>query len=234
MKKITAFFIPLFCLTLHVEGQTKRSYKAGDIVDKGIISEVGVDNFFHSDTITAEVWQRIWKKSFKENCTVPRQNLLYLKVIHANGEGQAQVGEMICNKLIAADLLKIFKQLYAINYPIERMVLVDNYDADDERSMAANNTSCFNFRAVIGTTKLSHHSRGMAVDINPLYNPCVHTRTGLIEPANGRPYAYDRKKKTAKFPIIDHDDPCYKLFTSYGFEWGGNWTKNIDYQHFEK
>lgn len=57
------------------------------------------------------------------------------------------------------------------------MTLIDNYDADDERSMTANNTSAFCYRTVAGSTKLSTHSRGLAVDINPLYNPYVKSKT---------------------------------------------------------
>lgn len=54
------------------------------------------------------------------------------------------------------------------------MVLIDEYDAQDGPSlMRANNSSAFNFRFVAGTGVLSSHSRGMAVDINPLYNPYV-------------------------------------------------------------
>ena len=53
------------------------------------------------------------------------------------------------------------------------MVLIDEYDAQDGPSIRANNSSAFNFRFIAGTGVLSNHSRGMAVDINPLYTPYV-------------------------------------------------------------
>ena len=99
--------------------------------------------------------------------------------------------------------------------------------------MRANNSSAFNFRYISGTKSLSRHSRGMAVDINPLYNPYVRYRGSrtLVEPANAKPYV-DRSKD---FPYkIVKGDLCYRLFKKYGFTWGGDWKNSKDYQHFEK
>src|SRR3712207_7411314 len=41
-------------------------------------------------------------------------------------------------------IVSAFGRLYDIRFPIERMVTVEAYDADDGASMAANNTSAFN------------------------------------------------------------------------------------------
>ena len=189
---------------------------------------------FSIDTISDQLFQRIWEKSYKRDCTVPRSELRYLQVAHYNGKGEVVQGELICNKQIANDLLEIFKELYKQKYPIERMQLIDDYDADDERSMEANNTSCFNFRTIAGSKKLSKHSRGMAIDINPLYNPYVRRLsdgTLQVQPEKGRQYANRKKKIPYK---IDRHDLCYRLFIQHGFTWGGSWTTRQDYQHFEK
>ena len=99
--------------------------------------------------------------------------------------------------------------------------------------MAANNTTCFNYRTVAGSSKLSAHSLGKAVDINPLYNPCVKTRHGhtTIQPARGKAYTDRNRKFNYK---IDRQDLCYRLFRQHGFTWGGDWRSLKDYQHFEK
>ena len=187
---------------------------------------------FIQQEISDSLFARIRGKSYKENCTTPRSDLRYLRVLHYNKEGEVLEGELICHKTIANDLLEIFRELYQAKYPIERMVLVDEYDANDEASMRANNSSAFNFRYVSGTRTLSRHSRGMAIDINPLYNPYVRQRGGrtLVEPSNAQPYA-DRSKD---FPYkIVKGDLCYRLFKKYGFTWGGDWKNSKDYQHFE-
>ena len=195
-------------------------------------AQVLEDRFTQSE-ITDAIFTQIKGKSFKDNCTTPRADLRYLKVLHYNKDGEVLEGEMICHKSIANDLLAIFQELYKAKYPIERMKLVDEYEADDEASMRANNSSAFNFRYISGTKSLSRHSRGMAVDINPLYNPYVRYRGGrtLVEPVNAKPYV-DRSKD---FPYkIVKGDLCYRLFKKYGFTWGGDWKNSKDYQHFEK
>ena len=189
---------------------------------------------FAIDTISDAVFQRMLGKSYKYDCTVKREDLRYLHIIHYDGEGKEVQGELVCNKLIANDLIEIFKELHKQKYPIERMRLIDDYDGDDERSMQANNTSCFNFRAIAGSKKLSKHSQGLAIDINPLYNPCVRFRKDgkmSVEPMTGRPYTNRNKP----FPYkIDKNDLCYRLFTKHGFKWGGDWRSLKDYQHFER
>ncbi len=189
---------------------------------------------FSIDTISDAVFQRMQGRSFPQHCTVPRSELRYLRVLHRNAADSICQGELVCNKSIAEDLLDIFRQLYEAHYPIEHIRLIDDYDADDERSMSDNNSSCFCFRTVAGTNKLSKHARGLAVDINTRYNPYVrHSRNGslLISPANGVPYANRSKKHIYK---IEEGDLCYRLFRQHGFIWGGQWRTMKDYQHFEK
>lgn len=213
---------------------TINAWNAGEKVSEKSIQTYGTDRCFEALTIDDALFQRIYKKSFKEDCTIDREDLRYLKVLHRNIQGEILLGEMICNKAIASDLLQIFRQLFDNAYPIERMVLIDNYDADDTKSMVANNSSAFNFRFISGTTTLSNHSKGMAIDINPLYNPYVKNRTDgslYVEPEEGREYA-DRSK-TFDYKI-EKGDLCYRLFIEHGFTWGGEWTSLKDYQHFEK
>ncbi len=175
--------------------------------------------------------------TYKEDCIVPREDLRYLLVLHKDKDGNTHQGEMVVHKLIAEDVLGIFEKLYDADYPIERMVLPDNYMADDETMMRDNNSSSFNFRFISHTTKISKHGLGMAVDINTLYNPYHKIVTNddgtteeVIEPATGEPYLDRIQEFEYK---INKNDLCYQLFIEKGFEWGGDWTDRKDYQHFE-
>ena len=184
---------------------------------------------FSVTTLSDSVFVRMQGKSFPEGCTVSRDDLRYVQVLHYDAKGQVHRGELVCNKAIAQDLLYIFKALYQARYPIECMQLIDDFGADDERSMRANNTSCFCYRVVAGSTKLSKHAQGLAIDINPLYNPYVKGRK--VQPATGRKYA----DRTQKHPYtIVRGDLLWRLFTERGFQWGGAWRSLKDYQHFEK
>lgn len=122
-----------------------------------------------------------------------------------------------------------------MKYPIERMQLIDAYHADDLKSMAANNTSAFNYRPVAGTNKLSNHSYGLAIDINPRINPYINSHKKLT-PTNGAVYqCRDPKKCKGKYAryMIQKNSKITKIFKKYGFSWGGDWVYSKDYQHFE-
>lgn len=176
----------------------------------------------------------MYGNSYKEDCSVPWSDLNYLNVQYYNFNHSVESGEIICNKKISQDLIEIFYDLYCNEYEIEHIQLVDHYMADDELSMEDNNTSCFNYRTVPGKKTLSKHSQGLAIDINPFFNPYV---TGLstgsitITPLGSDQYA----DRNAEFlHKITKNDLCYQLFVSHGFTWGGNWNSCKDYQHFEK
>ncbi len=211
-----------------------RQWKAGRQVSLADVEKFGLENCFAASEIDDSTFSRMRGKSYKSGCTIARSDLRYVKVLHYTAEEKIMTGEIVCHKSISNDLVEIFRALFNAKYPIERMVLVDEYDADDLRSMEANNTSCFNFRHVEGSKTLSNHSRGTAIDINPLYNPCVTRRrngTTSVSPASGKKYA-DRTK-TFDYKI-DTADMCYREFIKHGFTWGGNWRSKKDYQHFEK
>lgn len=187
---------------------------------------------FYIKPIPDDIFEKMQGKSYKENCTVPREELRYLHILHVGFDNNTHEGELIVNKRIAEDVLDIFKELYKAGYQIEKVRLIDEYNAQDELSMRDNNSSAFNFRYISYSTTLSKHAMGLAVDINTLYNPYIKQVDGRlnIEPANAVQYV-DRNRQ---FPHkIDHQDLCYKLFTKYGFEWGGDWEDSKDYQHFE-
>ena len=195
-------------------------------------AEPDPDKYFYAEEISDEVFARMQGKSYPEGCTTERGDLRYLSLLYKDTDGNTHEGELVCNKMIADKLTEIFRQLFDADYPIEKMVLIDEYGGDDDASMSDNNTSCFNYRVVSGTNNLSKHAMGLAVDINPRYNPYIRKVDGAesVEPENGKEYA-DRSKD---FPYkIDKEDLAYKLFTQAGFTWGGSWKSVKDYQHFE-
>ncbi len=189
---------------------------------------------FYYEPISNEVFKRISGISYPVDCTVSLDELRYVVLKYVDFNGETQNGELICNKELAQDMVEIFYELYTSGYQIESIKLVDEFNGDDTASMLANNTSCFNYRLVEGTTRLSNHALGRAIDINPFYNPYItYNKDGTtnISPKGSEPYA----DRSASFPYkIDENDLAYKLFKAHGFSWGGNWNSSKDYQHFEK
>lgn len=192
------------------------------------------DGFYYIE-LSSEIKEQITGLSYPaddSNIAISYDELRYVKLLYYDFDGFVHEGELIVNARLADEVTEIFLQLYQAKYPFTSIKLVDEYGqaADDELSMQANNTSAFNYRPVAGTKKLSFHSFGAAIDINPLLNPYVKA-DGSIYPANSADYV-DRSRD---FPgKIDHDDLAYRLFTAYGWEWGGDWTTPKDYQHFAK
>lgn len=167
-------------------------------------------------------------KSYHENERISFDDLKLVNVAYFGFDGKCYQGELVVNKVIAETMVEIFRDLYKVQYPIEKINLIDYYRGDDDLSMVDNNTSAFNYRVIAGSNKLSNHAYGLAIDINPLMNPYV-TNHGIFPP-EGAIYA---DRQDVRQGMIVSEDACYKAFTSRGFIWGGDWTRSKDYQHFE-
>lgn len=171
--------------------------------------------------------------SYVENDNISLEDLRYLRLLYVGFDEQTHVGELVVHESIADTILEIFHDLYENSYQIEKMRLIDDYGGDDHASLLDNNTSAFNYRVVEGSEKLSRHAYGLAIDINPFYNPYVTYPGGVehISPEGSEPYA-DRE---ADFPhkIGKDGDLCWQLFSEHGFTWGGDWKSLKDYQHFQ-
>jgi hypothetical protein len=177
-------------------------------------------------TVTAERLGLSWH----EGCPVGPDQLRLVKMSVLGFDGRVYRGELVVAADVVVDVVGTFAELYYHRYPIERMLTVEKYDADDDRSMAADNTSAFNCRAITGGTAWSNHSYGRAIDVNPVRNPYI-SASGTVYPPNGAPYV-DRTRADAG--LIHADDSTVQAFERRGWDWGGYWDTPIDYQHFEK
>lgn len=188
--------------------------------------------FFAYTEIPEFVFKKMNGVSYSDACPVPREDLRYLSVLYWGFDNKAHKGNLIVNRSMADAAVNVFFELYRASYPIESIALVDEFGGNDEVSMAKNNTSCFNCRAATGNGDAwSKHAYGLAIDINPLYNPYIG-EDGKVLPVIAKSQGYDNRDKT--FPYkIDENDFAYKIFTKYGFSWGGNWENIKDFQHFE-
>ncbi|MET1058787.1 MAG: M15 family metallopeptidase [Nocardioides sp.] len=170
--------------------------------------------------------------SHRAGCPVPLADLRYLRMTYLAFDGSVRTGELVTHKGHADEVTEVFGRLYAAGWPLRRMVLVDDYRGDDDRSMAADNTSGFNCRRVAGSDSWSDHAYGGAIDINPLENPYV--QPSGVEPPAGEPFAMLDRGAGARVPngVIRSGDVVVRAFSRIGWEWGGDWAVAKDYQHF--
>ena len=208
-----------------------RSLPAESPVTFEQVSQYGEDACFTVEEIDDATFERMYGLSFKEYCTVPRDDLRYIRVLHVTAEGETHVGELVMNAQVAQVVCDIFHELYRAGYPIHKMRLVDDYGADDDASMEDDNTSAFNYRLVAGTDRMSNHAYGLAIDVNPYYNPYCIPSQDYVSPTSAYQYG---QRGAGTWPYkIEEGDLCHRLFLEAGFTWGGYWDVTKDYQHFE-
>lgn len=215
-----------------------QTIPAGTVIDKANIDFNNLSQYFVAYEIPEDVYNYINGKSYQENPYVALSDLRYVKLLHYNFNHELQVGELIVAADLQGDYLGIFAELFAAEYEIQSMYLPDKYwtgdpTSTDSASIDVNNSSCFMYRPATGSSKLSKHSYGRAIDINPQQNPYVSYTSG--EPKWSHENANDYIDRTTGLPhVITENDICYQIFTKYGFTWGGSWANVKDYQHFQK
>lgn len=155
-------------------------------------------------------------------------DLRYLTLSYRDFQGAEHAGELVVAADVADDVVTVFGKLFEQGYPIASMRLVDDFGASDDASMAANNTSAFNCRAVTGGSSFSEHSYGTAIDINPVQNPYV--RGGTVLPPAGSAFT----KRPNRPGVIHAGDDVVDAFAAIGWKWGGYWSRPTDYQHFSQ
>jgi hypothetical protein len=159
----------------------------------------------------------------------PFLELRLLTLSHHAFDGTTSQGELVVHRDVAEEVLQIFEQLFSYGFAIERMQRVDSFGGSDDASMAANNSSAFNFRRVQGSQVLSHHARGMAIDLNPVQNPWV--RGERVDPPAGQAYL---ERSHLRPGMIVEPGPVVETFLAHGWYWGGHFGEMQDYHHFSK
>ncbi len=171
------------------------------------------------------------KGVWKSDCPVVLARLKLVEISHLNFEGNIQSGQIIVLDKLAQSVLGIFEELMIIKFPIHSVHLIDKYEGDDDQSMAANNSSSFNFRTITGSNQFSMHAYGLAIDINPVQNPYILIKEDghvQVHPKSGVDFLNRSNMRPGMV------EPLVPIFKKHGFsEWGGNWNKPIDYHHFQ-
>jgi poly-gamma-glutamate synthesis protein (capsule biosynthesis protein) len=151
--------------------------------------------------------------------------LAYVELDHITFDGTGR-GELVVANDVAPHALALFRRLWDLGFPIRQLRLVDDYAASDDASMAADNSSAFNFRVIAGTQVLSQHALGRAIDINPVENPW--RKPERIVPEAGKAFADRHDVRPGMFV---RPGPVVVLFDELGWEWGGDWRHASDDHH---
>lgn len=167
--------------------------------------------------------------SWRNGCPVNPSDLRAVEVDHVDFSGAHNRGTLVVHATVADGIVEVFDHLYNARYPIESIRPIDVFAGDDDASMAANNTSGFNCRAITGGTAWSRHAYGRAIDINPRQNPYVSGQQVL--PPQGSDFV---DRATYHPAMVRRGDIVVRAFADEGWSWGGDFRTIKDYQHFER
>ena len=84
-----------------------------EITEAAVNTETQKTSDFYISKIPDDIFEKMQGKSYKADCTVPRDELRYVHVLHMGFDGQTKEGELVVNKAIADDVLAIFE---AVSY----------------------------------------------------------------------------------------------------------------------
>jgi hypothetical protein len=198
-------FILIFLLTI----LSVSSYASENIPKFSVSS---ISNHIKEDMIKKNIWNK--------KCPVDINRLKLLNLSYYDFDGNHHNdGKMIILDSIAEKVVEVFKELYKQKFPIAKIKLINDYNGDDELSMADNNSSAFMCREVTGGGRISLHSYGVAIDINPIQNPYISIDDLVIKisPKEGVNYINRRNMRAGMV------EPMVDTLTNNGFSiWGGN------------
>ena len=169
------------------------------------------------------------------------RQIVTVPVEYIDFEGKEQNGEIEVNRKVAKDVKDFFVLAKRLNFPINKVVKSSDtgYEWDDDKLMADNTSSGFNYRFIKGTTNPSLHGLGEAFDVNTWLNPYIrYNKDGTlsVDPAGA---VYDPTQQG----VLTAEHPLVVFMKDRGWDWGGDWGEDktrpddngrIDYQHFEK
>lgn len=171
------------------------------------------------------------------------ETLTELLVRYRDFQGKEHKGVIEVHRAVAEDVAEFFSHAFSLGYPIEKVVRSSDptYKWDDDKLLADNASSGFNYRFIKETTRPSLHGRGLAFDINTRINPYIRFDNQGLNPLIDPPGAhYDPTAVGA----LTSNHPLVVLMKEKGWEWGGDWYDRIlpdgshvfvtDYQHFQK
>lgn len=156
--------------------------------------------------------------------------LVLLDVRYFSTDDKIHRGQILVNKRIEKNIEHIFEFMLEHEFAVYQAVPIVKFDWDDMKSMKANNSSGFCYRDVMNTKRKSKHSTGMAIDINPLFNPIRWKSPNKHRPNIPEGAVLDTTNNGTLYP----NHPVVEEMKRLGFKWGNQFRRYWDDHHFEK
>jgi hypothetical protein len=213
-------------LTARAQTATFAARLLGLAHDEGLVTAPSWGFTSSVSSLPDSLQRQMTGSSWRSGCPVPLSDLRLLEIVHRDFDGADRVGLMVLHHDAVDDARAALTTSYESGFHVERMRLIDRYGADDDRSMADNNSSAFNCRRITGSSAWSEHAYGRAIDLNPVQNPYVSGSTVL--PPAGSAYT---DRSDVRRGMLTRDGATVQAFLDRGWGWGGDWSSLEDYMH---
>ncbi|HEY6913102.1 MAG TPA: M15 family metallopeptidase [Paludibacter sp.] len=158
----------------------------------------------------------------------PKKILSQLQLINVqyySTDGKIHQGQILTNRKMVNRLEVMFQFMKQVKFPVVHAIPVVKYNWNDDLSMQANNTYSFCYR----NPSYSKHARGMAIDINPYFNP--------LRWKEGYTYRQNKPVGASYNPSVSgtfyDSNPVVLEFRKNGLRWGRTFSRKYDDHHFE-
>lgn len=171
--------------------------------------------------------------SWRPGCPVAPARLRSIDMTYWDFQGRLRRGTLVGSAWAVGDYVAVFRQALAGGFQIRKLYPVDRYHGSDVHSMGADNTSAFNCRHVTGNPyRMSQHSYGDAIDINPFENPYA-TGSRIYPVKAAVPYYHRRERHLGDPGVITPGSAIARALFGQGWAWGARW-RHHDYQHWSR
>lgn len=206
----------------HVGKSDEEKISSKDIcIENNLVKE----EFEKNDTIIID--SRYTFEEAIEGANAPQTVIDQLKLIdvtYISTDNKLHQGQILTNKQLVTDIKEIFHLMLEQEFVIEKAIPIVAYNWSDSLSMKDNNTYSFCYRNV----SYSLHAKGMAIDINPRFNPLRWKTEG--HPNQPHEAVLDTTVNGTLYP----NHPIVKEFRKRGFRWGHYFSRYWDDHHFDK
>lgn len=130
--------------------------------------------------------------------------LTTISVPIVNENGTHTTMNLTVHQKLADEIQQVFAEMEAIGFPIK-----------------ASQTAGYNWRSMVSSGSVSHHSYGVAIDVNWNDNPYI-SNSLTVGNSSYQPYIN-------RFSVTPE---VIQIWKNHGFYWGGDWNSSKDYMHF--
>ena len=179
------------------------------------------------ETVPAEVLAR---STWAAGCPVGADDLAYVRLTFWGFDDQRHTGELLLNRVVADDVVGVFRALYEERFPFEELRVTPRVRA---RRATDRRRQQHRVLRLPADHRVDHDVQPARLRPGDRPQPVPEPlREGdLVLPELASTYL---DRDDVRPGMITPDGVVVRAFESIGWTWGGTWSSLKDYQHFSQ